>query len=102
MALGWPSVELMLAGMSAEEYSYWVEYFSIEPFPELRQDIRTAEIVQAIIALGGKKPPSIEELLPDWWDESRRNAPDSPKVIESKMKMLAAVMPGKFKTGKLE
>lgn len=77
--------------MSAEEYGYWQAYFSVEPFPEQQADLRNAVLLQAIMAQAtqGKKVPKIEELLPDWWGN---HAPDSPALIQSKMRMVATTI----------
>jgi hypothetical protein len=98
MALGWPSVDLMLEGMSAVEYNNWVARYSVEPFPEDRADMRNAQLMQAVIAASGsKKIPTIEELLPDWWQELTANQPQTPAQIQARMKLLAAMMKGKKK-----
>lgn len=75
----------MLSGMSSAEYSKWEAFFSIEPFPELRADRRTAEIVQSLAALAGVTPPKLNDLMPDWWGEF--HVKQSPEQIEAALNL---------------
>lgn len=75
--------------MSNAEYARWQAYFTIEPFPALRQDRRAAEIMRAVLAAAGvKRVPKIMELLPDWWDELDER--QSPEQIAAAMKQITA------------
>lgn len=86
---------MMLQGMSAEEYGYWQAFFSIEPFPQQRQDRRVAEQLRVMLwAAGLKHLPRISELMPDWWGEN--DSRQSPEQIKAQMKF--ALAPRRRKT----
>jgi hypothetical protein len=61
----------MLREMSHAEYVHWQAIYSVEPFPEEREDLRTAGIIQALTLGHVKKVPTIKEIMNDfdWWGE---------------------------------
>jgi len=66
LALGM-TVEDLSIKMSSSEMSEWAAYYRIEPFGDVRNDVHAAMICQSVISPHmekGKKPPSIEELMP--------------------------------------
>ena len=80
----------MLAGMTMSEYVHWQAIYQTEPFPEDRQDRRTAEIIQALALVARvKELPKINELLPDWWGE-RQERKQSPEQIKANMNLIKA------------
>ena len=80
----------MLAGMTMSEYVHWQAIYQTEPFPEDRQDRRTAEIIQALALVAHvKELPKIHELLPDWWGE-RQEYKQSPESIKANMNLIKA------------
>jgi hypothetical protein len=44
----------MLKGMTAEQFREWIAYGELEPFDEVRSDIRTAQIVKALLDTVGR------------------------------------------------
>jgi hypothetical protein len=80
----------MLAGMSHAEYVHWQAIYSVEPFPEDREDLRTAEQLRmTLIAAGVKQLPKISDLIPDWWGE-RKPQQQSPAQIKANMQLVKA------------
>jgi hypothetical protein len=39
----------MLKGMSAVQFREWIAYGELEPFDEIRSDLRTAQVVQTLL-----------------------------------------------------
>jgi len=80
----------MLAGMPHSEYVHWQAIYSVEPFPEEREDQRTAELLRMMmITAGVKKLPKITDLMPDWWGEHQ--APQqTPEQIRANMAIVKA------------
>jgi hypothetical protein len=80
----------MLAGMSMNEYVHWQAIYSVEPFPEERADLRTAEQLRmTLIAAGVKQLPTIVELLPDYWGE-RKPIQQTPEQMKANINLIKA------------
>lgn len=80
----------MLAGMTISEYIHWQAIYEIEPFPEERADLRTAEILRmTLVAAGAKKTPDISEFMPDWWGE-RKPRVQSPEQMKANLNIIKA------------
>jgi hypothetical protein len=83
-------VEDMLAGMSMSEYVHWLAIYEVEPFPEEREDMRTAELLRMmLVAAGAKKIPTIAEFIPDWWAE-RKPTQQTPAQIKANIQLIKA------------
>jgi hypothetical protein len=81
----------MLNEMSASEHAAWQAYFSIEPMPAARADIRSAEIMRAVLyAAGAKSVPALSRLVPDYWRERAPGERQAPQQIESTMRLIFA------------
>lgn len=88
----------MLAGMSYAEYIHWQAIYSVEPFPEEREDLRTAGIIQALTLGRVKNVPAIKEIMLDfdWWGEHQ--APQqTPEQIRANMAIIKAATKKKKK-----
>ena len=60
------TVDELLAGISSLELSEWQAYDRIEPFGEIRADLRAGSIVQAAISpyvKKGHKVPTLKECM---------------------------------------
>lgn len=81
----------MLAGMSHAEYVNWQAIYSVEPFPEEREDLRTAGIIQALTLGRVKKVPTIKEIMLDfdWWGE-HQPPKQTPEQIRANMAIVKA------------
>lgn len=81
----------MLAGMTHAEYVNWQAIYSVEPFPEERADLRTAEIIQALTLGRVKKVPTIEEIMIDfdWWGENKPHA-QTPEQMKANLNIIKA------------
>ena len=79
----------MLAGMTMSEYVHWQAIYQTEPFPEDRQDRRTAEIIQALMLGRTKQLPTIAELIPDYWGEHQERK-QTPEQIKANMNLIKA------------
>lgn len=71
-ALGKTVQEIM--ALPATEIVGWEEYYSIYPFPQEREDARTALLAQTVANMSGRMikdgyEKKIEEFLPDYLDE---------------------------------
>ena len=76
LALGFPNPDDMLAGMSSKQFSEWMAYDTLEPFGEIRADIRNAMLCAILVNINrGKnsKPAKLEDFMPTfdkkWMDE---------------------------------
>lgn len=63
--------------MSVAEYAEWYALYQIEPWDELRSDMRNAMLMSLLANVNRdskkhKKPFSIADFLPDWWGDKRK------------------------------
>ncbi|MBL0320700.1 MAG: hypothetical protein IPP74_15605 [Alphaproteobacteria bacterium] len=79
----------MLAGMDASEYVYWQAIYATEPFPEERADLRTAEVIQALMLGRVKQLPNIADLIHDYWGEAKSRE-QSPAQMKANMDIIKA------------
>jgi hypothetical protein len=89
MALGYRSIEEMEQNLTISEYSDWVTFFTVEGFPDEKEDIRTAKICSTISNMSGKTLKreyirKIEDFLPEYWSD-----PEPKKVLSLKDKYMA-------------
>lgn len=78
----------MLETLSFDEYIRWLAYFSVEPFPEDRADIRNAQLIHAIYSmLGGKS--KVSDHIPNYWENIEQNAKQTPDEVVEKLRLLA-------------
>jgi hypothetical protein len=54
----------MLRSMSGKQFLEWRAYAELEPFDEVRADLRTAHLVQTVRAFAGDKATLSDCLLP--------------------------------------
>lgn len=54
----------MLRSISGRQFREWRAYAELEPFDEERADLRTAHIIQTVLAVTGNKRTLTECLLP--------------------------------------
>ena len=90
-------MDAMLAGMTHAEYIHWQAIYSIEPFPEDRADLRTAEQLRMMLLTAGAKPPLIADLLPDYWGE-RPERKQTPEQIKASLDLIKAARKKKHAT----
>lgn len=79
----------MLAGLSASEYAHWQAIYSTEPFPEERADLRTAEVIQALMLGRVKQLPNIADLIHDYWGEAKPRE-QTPAQMKAAMDVIKA------------
>lgn len=79
----------MLTGLSASEYAHWQAIYSVEPFPEERADLRTAEVIQALMLGRVKQLPNISDLVHDYWGEAKSRE-QSPAQMKANMDIIKA------------
>jgi hypothetical protein len=83
-------VDAMLSEMTISEYVHWQAIYSVEPFPEDRADLRTAEQLRmTLITAGVKQLPTITDLIPDWWGDHKPRE-QTPEQIKSNIKLIKA------------
>ena len=58
------TVRQLLETMDAHELAEWMAYDKLEPFGEVRADIRAAIIAHTIASVWTKHPPELEAFLP--------------------------------------
>lgn len=79
--------------MSAQEFSEWMVFDSIEPIGERRADVRAAQLLAFLAAaLSDEKStrPSVEQFVPDYWGSRvKRAARGAWQSIASVMDALA-------------
>jgi hypothetical protein len=82
----------MLHTLSHDEYISWMAYYSVEPFPEERADLRNATLIAAISAmLGGKG--KVDDLLVDYWRiTAGKQQKQSPEEVASRLQALFAAL----------
>ena len=75
LALGYASVNRMLAEMSSAELTEWIEFYGLEPFGEERSDWRSAIAASAICnSFGAKTKP--KDFIPDFGPEKPKTHND--------------------------
>lgn len=67
--------------MSAHEFAECRAYFSIEPYPETRADIRNAQVCATIANSAPfrnkkQKPVPASDFIIDWWNRDRQPVMD--------------------------
>jgi hypothetical protein len=77
----------MLATMSHAEYVSWVAYYSVEPFPEERADLRNAMLISAVATMLGGRPKT-KDFIVDWWKTAGEQQNQSPEEVLSKLKLI--------------
>lgn len=84
----------MLANLSWKEYVSWQVFYSNEPFPEERADLRNALLVSTMINLkrGKKKMVQIKDFIPDFWNEKRTK--QAPEEIIKNAKLIHSMITG--------
>ena len=71
--------------MSSTEFTQWLAFFSIEPWPEQRQDFNAAYVQTAVIGAATGKPPKPKDLVPDYWKHQQQQ---DPAVMKRKLESL--------------
>jgi hypothetical protein len=84
----------MLSSLSYSELVDWIAYYSIEPFPEERQDLRNALLATTIINLLSENKVEMDDLLFDFWKDDVIEQ-QSPKVIWKKVEELNLILNNK-------
>jgi hypothetical protein len=77
----------MLETLSHDEYISWAAYYSVEPFPEERADLRNATLIASISAMLGGKTKA-KNFLVDYWKTAPEQPKQSPEEVLSKLKMI--------------
>lgn len=71
----------MLRSMSGTQFREWRAYAELEPFDEVREDIRNARVVHTVLSLFGSKATFDDCLLKfDQNDEEHKEEAPAPKV----------------------
>jgi hypothetical protein len=76
----------MLNTLSYDEYISGISYYSVEPFPEERADLRNATLIAAISAMLGGKPKA-KDFIVDYWKTAQEQK-QSPEEVLSKLKLI--------------
>ena len=79
----------MLCNMSMAEYINWQAIYATEPFPEERADLRSAEVIQALMLGRVKQLPTIADLIHDYWGEAKSRE-QSPEQMKANMDIIKA------------
>ena len=96
LALGYGSVESLLYNLSYSELLDWQAYYSIEPFPEEREDIRNGLLMSLFHNMWRSEDTQAKdftEFVPDYWNmedavETKKQAPD--EMLQTAMMINAA------------
>ena len=76
----------MLRSLTAAQFQEWVEYSKLEPFDEVRGDLRAAQIAQMILAVKmdqkKHKLPGLDELVLKFEQEEAKPKQDWRKMKE--------------------
>ncbi len=91
----------MLANMTSREFTEWEEFYKMEPFGELRADIRAGMMTAPLINMWRK--PSSTPVHPSRWiydADTIGNKITDPDAIKLAFQALAAAMKGKPKKKK--
>ena len=76
----------MLRSLTAAQFQEWVEYSKLEPFDEVRGDLRAAQIAQMILAVNmdqkKHKLPGLDELVLKFEQEAAKPKQDWRKMKE--------------------
>jgi hypothetical protein len=80
--------------MGSKELTEWMAYFELDPFGNERGDLQ-AGIIAATVANSsmnrakGSKALMPSEFMPDFSGNSKTIKPDSPELMEAKMRQLS-------------
>ena len=89
--MGRVNVDAMLRSLTAAQFQEWLAYASVEPFDEVRGDLRAAQIVQMLLAVNmdqkKHKLPGLDELLLQFEDVPRK-----PKQTWQEQKFMAMML----------
>jgi hypothetical protein len=83
----------ILRGLTAKEFRGWEHYHELDPFTEVRDDYRTASIVQMIANVNRglkQKPYKLSDFLLNF-EEAPEKKPQTPKQQFAMLKILAAM-----------
>ena len=76
----------MLRSLTAAQFQEWLEYSKLEPFDEVRGDLRAAQIAQMILAVNmdqkKHKLPGLDELVLKFEQEAAKPKQDWRKMKE--------------------
>lgn len=82
---------MMLEQMSAAEYADWQAYYSMEPFSEVRADMRAAnQMIVSLKAAGVKDRLKLTDFMPDFWGDYAK-AKATPEQIQQDFGIVKAI-----------
>jgi hypothetical protein len=73
----------MLDSLSLSELNYWIAYFTVEPFPDERMELRNALLISTLANMWKSekvKPFGLDTFMLDFWKEA---TPDETKKTNS-------------------
>jgi len=79
--------------MSAKEYNVWIAEYQIEPYGELREDLRAGTIVKSNLIPHSKKDIKLKDCMLNFEQPKKK----TPKEIFAMLKGYTAAMGGKVK-----
>lgn len=78
--------------MTIRQFEEWKDYEDLEPFGEIREDIRNANIVQALYNIHRKKGAPRIKLSDCVVNFGKKGAPEQPKTVEDRRKEVRKTM----------
>ncbi len=69
----------MIDSMDLEEYRSWQAYALVEPFGHVREDLRIAKPIAALMSLQTKRPVKPSMLIHDFDEQYRDKAQRTPE-----------------------
>lgn len=92
LRMGQPNVNKMLRNLTAKQLVEWKQYNELEPFDEVRADIRAAQIVQALINVNrgrNQRAVTIKDVLLKFGEDVESRQPQS---LDEKMRIMALIL----------
>jgi hypothetical protein len=93
----------MLSEMTSEELTEWMAYGEIEPFGEVRSDLRMAKICETMVNVNRVSKDSPVAKVSDFMPDFAKHYRDHPDIVasqkaESAVRIVKASSVGKFVT----
>ncbi len=90
----------MLRRLTPQQFRYWQVYAELEPFDEIRADVRSAKIEAALYNINRDtkkhpKPFPLEDFLPDYDGERRTSKKQTVEDQKMVLKMIVTAYTGK-------
>lgn len=79
--------------VDSREFSEYLAFFSLEPWPDQRADYNAAMLASVLVRVLTDGEPEPSDFLPDYWSAAARQEPQTQSEIEKQLEQLAEAFP---------